>query len=167
MHCENYEARCAQLCHKQATNRTTNTKYFTNSMRSMKGTKKIKNVTYVGFLRPTLLFKSACGVTLNIFQQRFLLAAFVLNNDERNRNAFWIVLRQTLHGWPVHAEIVPRQCRDAVEQRLKCADATTAANFRARFFVFVQHRNTAGAAQEPCTIFGNRSWSCSYYTKKH
>ena len=77
MHRENYEARCAQLCHKQATNRNTNTKYFTNSVRSMNGTKKIKSVTYVSVLRPTLLFKGACGVTLNIFQQRFLLAAIV------------------------------------------------------------------------------------------
>ena len=88
MHRENYDARCAQLCHEQATNRNTNTKYFTSSMRSAKGTKKTKSVSYALVLRSTLLFKGACGVTLNIFQQNFLLAAIVLNNDGRYRNAF-------------------------------------------------------------------------------
>ena len=62
---------------------------------------------------------------------------------------------------------MPRQFRDAVEQRLRFAGAATAANLRARIFVFVQHRNAAGAAQEPSSIFGNRSWSFIYYTKKH
>ena len=77
MHRETYHARCAQRCHERTTNRNTNTKYFTNSVRSAKGAKKIKSVTYVFVLRSTLLFKGACGVTLNIFQQRFLLAAIV------------------------------------------------------------------------------------------
>ena len=54
----------------------------------MKGAKKTKSVTYVLVLPFALLFKGVCGVTSNIFQQRFLLAAIVLNNDDRNLNAF-------------------------------------------------------------------------------